>query len=353
MENSVLFLIIGVLVGIIVMLVVMLLSKKPSEDNSSNVDFVERLGKFESNILDSVNTKLSDDSKEVNKTMLEVMQRLTTIDDAQKQMLDLSSNVGQLQNILTDKKTRGIYGEVTLKHVVENVLGHNDKLYQLQYTIPCDSEEKRIADCMIFAPEPIGMLAVDSKFPLENYKNMMQPDISDAEQARLSKLFESDVKKHINAIADKYIIPNITAEEAIMFLPAEAIFAEINAYHPDLLDYAASRHVWVCSPTTLMATLTTIQMAVKNIEQNKNAAKLQQELNKLSEEFKRYETRWSNLATHLATVQKDAKDIQTTTGKITNRFKAIEKVKLDVDVKDTEEIEDSDLIEVAEGEKNE
>ena len=345
-------LIIGVLVGVIVMLVVML-NKKPVQDNSANVDMVERLGKFENNILESMNTKLSQDSQQVNKTMLDVMQRLTTIDDAQKQMLDLSTNVGQLQNILTDKKTRGIYGEVTLKHVVENVLGHNDKLYQLQYTIPCDSEEKRIADCMIFAPEPIGMLAVDSKFPLENYKNMMQPDISDSEQSRLSKLFESDVKKHINAIADKYIIPNVTAEEAIMFLPAEAIFAEINAYHPDLLDYAASRHVWVCSPTTLMATLTTIQMAVKNIEQNKNAAKLQQELNKLSDEFKRYETRWNSLANHLETVRKDAKEIQTTTGKITNRFKAIEKVKLDVDVIDTEEIESSDLIEVAEGEENE
>lgn len=355
MSNSIVILIICALVGVIIMQMVMLvlfLSRKPEKNDSANVEMVERLGRFETNILESMNTKLSEDSKEVNKTILDVMQRLTTIDNAQKQMADLSSNVGQLQSILTDKKTRGIYGETTLKHVVENVLGHNDKLYQLQYTIPCDSEEKRIADCMIFAPEPIGMLAVDSKFPLENYQKMMQAD-NETEQARLSKLFEADTKKHINAIADKYIIPNVTAEEAIMFLPAEAIFAEINAYHPELLDYAASRHVWVCSPTTLMATLTTIQMAVKNIEQNKNAAKLQQELNKLSDEFKRYEQRWSNLAGHMNTIQKDVKEINTTTDKISKRFKAIEKVKLDVDVIDTEMIEGSDLIEVTEGEENE
>lgn len=347
METTILVLIIGILIGVVVMLAVML-AKKPVQNNE---DMIERLGRFENNITESVNNKLSQDSQQVNKTMQDVISKLATIDKAQTQMLDLSSNVNQLQSILTDKKTRGIYGEVTLKHVVENVLGNNDKLYQLQYTIPYkdDTDIKRIADCMIFAPEPVGMLAVDSKFPLENYKNMMQQGISDTEQAKLSKLFESDVKKHIDAIANKYIIPNVTADEAIMFLPAEAIFAEINAYHPDLLDYAASRHVWVCSPTTLMATLTTIQMAVKNIEQSKNAVKLQTELKKLSEEFKRYNTRWEDIAKHIGTVQKDVENLNVTSKKIGNRFKAIEKVKFDTtDAIDTDILESSELIEITE-----
>jgi DNA recombination protein RmuC len=357
MDGNTVYIILGILIGVIIMLIVLLMK---SSKSTSDTDTVERLGKFENDILEALNTKFSQNSElmntkfsqnsetlntklsqgsdKVNQIMQDVIERLTVIDEAQKQMKGLSTSVGSLQSILTDKKTRGIYGETTLKHVVTNVFGENDRLYKLQYSF----DSGRIADCVIFAPEPIGILAIDSKFPLENYNQMMRQDITDAEQRTLTSLFKQDVKKHINAIADKYIIPNVTANEAIMFVPAEAIFAEINAYHEDLIDYAATRHVWICSPTTLMATLTTMQMAILNIEQSRNATIIQQELLKLKEQFEKYDARWENLTKHINNVSKDVDSLNITGKKISKRFAEIEKVKLDA--YNFSDIKPSDLI---------
>ena len=133
-----------------------------------------------------------------------------------------------MQGILTDKKTRGIFGEVNLEHIMANVFGaNNKKIYQIQY--PFDNNT--IADCVLFAPEPLGTVAIDSKFPLENYQAMVNRSNTASVRANAEKLFKADVKKHIDDISNKYIIPGVTSDQAIMFLPAEAIFAEINAYH--------------------------------------------------------------------------------------------------------------------------
>ena len=148
-------------------------------------------------------------------------------------------------------------------------------------------------------------------------------------------MFKSDVKKHIDAISSKYIIPGITSDQAILFLPAEAIFAEINAYHNDLLDYAYKHKVWITSPTTLISTLTTIQVIIKNIERDKYTKVIHQELRLLDEEFKRYKDRWDKLYRSIETVSRDVKDIYTTTDKITKRFNSINQV-------DIEEIGDSE-----------
>ena len=192
-----------------------------------------------------------------------------------------------------------------------------------------------IADAVLFAPLPLGTIAIDSKFPLESYKIMVDKDTSKLEREMASKQFKIDVKKHIDAISSKYIIMGVTSNQAIMFLPAEAIFAELNAYHNDLIEYAYSKNVWITSPTTLMATITVIQVLLMNIERDKYAKIIHEELNKLGLEFSRYKERWDKLSRSIETVSKDAQNLYITTDKITKRFDSINKV----DIKDNKYIE--------------
>ncbi len=194
-------------------------------------------------------------------------------------------------------------------------------------------ENNTIADCVLFAPEPLGIVAIDSKFPLENYQLMIDKKISNEERCKAVKNFKNDLKKHIDDISSKYIITGVTSNQAIMFLPAEAIFAEVNAYHSDIIEYAYKKRVWITSPTTLISTLTTIQVIIKNIERDKYTSIIHKELNLLSDEFKRYKERWDKLSRSIETVNKDIKDIYNTTEKITKRFDSINSVdieKLDV-----------------------
>ena len=177
-------------------------------------------------INEQVNTRLDQNFEKTNKTFTSVIERLSKIDEAQKKIDHLSSDIISLQNVLTDKKSRGIYGEVNLKHILANVFGEkNDTIYRLQYTLP----NKTIADSVLFAPEPLGTIVIDSKFPLEHYQKMVDRSLSKQERDVAEKMFKQDVKKHIDAIADNYIIEGVTSTQAIMFLPAEAIFAEMNA----------------------------------------------------------------------------------------------------------------------------
>ena len=186
-------------------------------------------------ISDKVNERLDENFERSNKTFAAVLSRLSRIDEAQKKIDSLSNDIVSLQSILTDKKTRGIYGEVNLEHIMSNVFGaKNDKVYQMQYSF----DNNTIADCVLFAPLPLGTIAIDSKFPLENYQTMVDKSISSERRVEAEKLFKSDMKRHIDAISSKYIIPNVTSNQAILFLPAEAIFAEVNAYQTELLEYA-------------------------------------------------------------------------------------------------------------------
>ena len=193
-------------------------------------------------------------------------------------------------------------------------------------------ENGSIADAVLFAPEPLGLVAIDSKFPLENYRIMVDKNQDKLSREAASKLFKNDVKKHIDAIASKYIIPGVTSDQAIMFLPAEAIFAELNAHHDDIIEYAYKKRIWITSPTTLMSTLTTIEVIIKNQERDKYAKIIQEELQKLSIEFSRYKDRWDKLSRSIETVNKDVLDIHTTTEKISKRFDSINKV----DIKEIE-----------------
>lgn len=276
-------------------------------------------------INEKVNTRLDENFEKTNKTFTNVLERLSKIDEAQKKIDSLSTEIVSLQSVLTDKKTRGIFGEVNLNYILTSVFGEkNDRLYEIQYKLP----NGYIADSVLHAPEPLGNVCIDSKFPLENYEKMTNKSLSKEERDMATKLFKLDVKKHIEAISSKYIIPGTTSNQAILFLPAEAIFAEINAYHPDLLKEAYNKHVWITSPTTLMSTLTTLAMIIKNMERDKYAKVIQTELNKLAIDFSRYKERWDKLSRSIDTVSKDVKDIHVTTDKISKRFESINQVEI-------------------------
>ena len=297
---------------------------------SMNEDYTKLTDKLEERLIyinDRVNERLDENFNRTNKAFTSVLTTLSKIDEAQKKIDNLSTDIVSLQGILTDKKSRGIFGEINLKHILVSVFGEkNDKIYKLQYTLP----NSYIADAMLFTPEPLGTIAIDSKFPLENYQIMVDKNNSNAERNNAEKQFKIDVKKHIDAISSKYIIMGVTSNQAIMFLPAEAIFAELNAYHNDLIEYAYSKNVWITSPTTLMATITVIQVLLMNMERDKYAKIIHEELNKLGLEFSRYKERWDKLSRSIETVSKDAQNLYITTDKITKRFDSINKV----DIKD-------------------
>ncbi len=354
------YIIIGLLVAIIVLLIIILIKK------NSNDDILLKLGKFETEIIKSlgdfkydfskdiekdfketnnvlekrimllnekVNERLDSNFEKTNKTFMSVLERISKIDEAQKKIDGLSNDIISLQSVLTDKKTRGIFGETSLGYILNSVFGINDKIYREQYTL----SNGTIADAILFAPEPLGTIAIDSKFPLEHYEIMTDRKKEKSEREAASKAFKADVKRHIDAIKNKYVIPGETANEAIMFLPAEAIFAEINAYHPDLVEYSYKSKVWICSPTTLMSTLTIISMILKNMERDKYAKVIHDELNKLGIEFNRYKERWDKLSRSINSVSKDVEEIHTTTDKITKRFASISNVNIAIEDKDDDD----------------
>ena len=295
---------------------------------SVNDDF-EALNRKIEGRLDLMNAKveerLAKGFEETTKTFGSVLERLGKIDEAQKKIEALSSNVVSLQDILTDKKSRGIFGEVQLYQILASVFGEkNDRTYQKQYKL----SNNTMVDVMLFTPEPIGNIAIDSKFPLENYRKMYDSELTNEERINARKEFVGNLKKHIDDISEKYIIKNETSDQAIMFLPAEAIFAEINAYHTDVIDYAYRKNVRIASPTTLVSVLTTIQMILTNIEREKYASVIQEELGKLHEEFGRYEKRWKALEKDIEKVTKDVKEITTTSNKISKRFTEISNVNM-------------------------
>ena len=301
-------------------------SFKDDLNRSLHSDFEHLNEQVEKRLLavnEQVNLRLDQNFEKTNKTFTNVIERLSKIDEAQKKIDILSSDIISLQSILTDKKTRGIYGEVHLKHLMSNIFGEkNDTIYRLQYPLPNGT----IVDCILFAPSPLGTIGIDSKFPLEHYQKMVDRKLSKEERLIAEKQFKLDVKKHIDAIADKYIIEGVTSRQAIMFLPAEAIFAEINAYHQDLIDYAYRRRVFITSPTTLISTLTVIQMIIKNMEKDKYTSIIHEELNKLGLEFARYKERWDKLSKSIQTVNKDVENVSITTDKISKKFTSINQV---------------------------
>ncbi|MEG0794375.1 MAG: DNA recombination protein RmuC [Bacilli bacterium] len=347
------YIIIGLLVVTLILLIILLVRR------NNNNDLMERLGHFEANInkeigdfkfsfskdlgndfeklnmkienklgliSDAVNERLDKNFEKSNRTFISVLERLSKIDEAQKKIDGLSNEIVSLQNVLTDKKTRGTFGEVNLEYILNNAFGSKKSgVYETQHKF----KSGVISDAILYAPSPLGTIAIDSKFPLENYQRMTNRERSKEERTLAEKLFVADVKKHISDISEKYIVPGETSDEAIMFLPAEALFAEINAYHPELINFAYSKNVWIAGPTTLISTLSIISMILKNMERDKYAKVIHEELGKLSVEFSRYRERWDKLSRSVKSVNQSIDELNTTTDKITKRFDSINSVDID------------------------
>ncbi len=272
-----------------------------------------------------VEKRLTEGFEKTTATFGDILKRLALIDEAQKKITELSTNVVSLQEILADKSSRGAFGEVQLHSLVRNVLA--EASYQLQYTLP----NGKIADCVLFLPEPTGMVAIDSKFPLESYRRMTDVDASDLNRKAAEKQFKQDIQKHVQDISEKYILPGTTSDGAVMFIPAEAVFAEIQAHHGDLVEKAHAARVWMVSPTTLWATLNTARAVLKDAATKEQVHIIQEHLTYLAKDFDRFQDRMNNLAKHIKQAHDDVDNVNISANKISSRFEKIERVELEND----------------------
>ena len=286
---------------------------------SLNAKIDERLDQ----ISGKVSERLDEGFKKTNETFVNVMARLATIDEAQKKIDGLTGSVLSLQELLGDKRARGAFGEVQLEALVRNVLPTS--AFEMQCTLSNGTR----ADCVLKLPAPTGMVAVDSKFPLENYHRMFDPETNEVDYTLAQKLFKADVKRHVDAISGKYIIAGETSDGAVMFIPAEAVFAEIHAHHAEVVEYANAKHVWIVSPTTLMAVLNTARAVLKDVETRNQIHVIKDELVKLSVDFARFDDRMRKLADHVRQAHEDAQQVQISSKKISQRFAQIEGVELE------------------------
>ncbi len=275
------------------------------------------------NISDQVDKRLADGFEKTTATFSDVIKRLALIDEAQKKITELSSNVITLQEILADKRSRGAFGEVQLNSLIKNILPENS--FSLQHTL---SNGMRV-DCLLLLPKPTGNVAVDAKFPLESFRKMTEIESSNSDRQQASKQFKLDIRKHIKDISSKYILENETSSGAMMFIPAEAVFAEIQSRHPDLVELAQHSHVWMVSPTTLWAILNTARAVLKDAATREQVDLIQDHLRLLAEDFDRFKKRMDGLARHIEQAHEGVQQVNTSARKITARFDQIERVELD------------------------
>jgi DNA recombination protein RmuC len=288
----------------------------------SNNELHDILQKRLNDISGQVEHRLNKGFEKTTETFTDVIKRLALIDEAQKRITELSSNVVSLQEVLTDKRSRGAFGEVQMAGLIRNVMPEGS--YSLQHTL---SNGMRV-DCMMFLPEPTGHIAIDSKFPLDSYQKMMDDEATDSDRLSAGKQFRLDIRKHIKDISGKYIIEGKTADGAIMFIPAEAVFAEIHAHQPTLVEEAQRARVWMVSPTTLMAVLTTARAVLKDSATRKQVHVIQEHLVNLAKDFDRFRIRMDSLSKHIQQANKDVEEVHISANKISGRFEKIEKVEL-------------------------
>lgn len=268
-----------------------------------------------------VGASLEETSTKTFETLGNLSARLTAIDEAQKNITELSSQVVGLQDILANKQARGAFGEVQLQDIVKNALPPS--AYAFQATLKSGVR----ADCLIHLPNPPGSIAIDAKFPLDAYHGLRNAK-DDGERNLAQRQFRADLLKHVTDISAKYIIPGETAESALMFLPSEAVYAELHANFPDVVTKSYQARVWIVSPTTLMATLNTVRAVLKDVEMRKQAGVIQKYVGLLLQDVGRLGGRVESLEKHFAQAEKDIRDIRTSTDQITKRGEKIHDVEL-------------------------
>ena len=247
----------------------------------------------------------------------DLQQRLATIDKAQENITKLSGDVLSLQDILSNKQTRGAFGEIQLHDIVIKALPQDS------FTMQATLSNGRRADCIIHLPNPPGPIAIDSKFPLEAYEAMRRAS-AEADLAEAARQFRTALRKHIRDISEKYIIEGETADGALMFLPSEAVYAEIHANFPDLVRESFAARVWIVSPTTCMATLNTMRAILKDARMRAQAGSIRRELGLLYQDVDRLGTRVENLDRHFGQAAKDLSEIKISSEKAGRRARRLD-----------------------------
>ncbi len=279
-----------------------------------------------SSINDKVENRLKEGFKSTSELFDVISNRLVAIDHTQKNIEKLSGHVDDLSKLLSDKKLRGMYGEVQLYHILDNVFGENNKaLYEKQKKL----SNQAIVDAIIYGPDGVGNISIDSKFSLENYILMNNPDASIDDRNQATKDFKTNIKKHIDDISNKYIVTPETANQAIMFIPSEAVFSEVQSKNLDLIEYAQKKHVWITSPTTLVYMLTLMMVLNANAAKEKNAIKMLQELQAIYDDFKRFFERFQELQKILIRLNDATSTLDITVGKINRKVYRIENSEFD------------------------
>ncbi len=340
MEPSVIVLIAVAAVGLaaVVLLVALAglrgrLSMLAESQAAAQAQLAERLQAQERALTRGVEERLADLSRRVGESleksslqthnsMSELKERLVAIDVAQKNITELSSQVVGLQQILDNKQARGGFGETQLQNLVADVLPAS--AYSLQATL---SNGMR-ADCLIRLPKPPGDIVVDSKFPLESYRALCEAT-DDLARKEAGKRFGADIMVHVRAISEKYILPGETADSALMFLPSEAVYAELHARFPDIVQKAHRVRVYTVSPTTLWAMLHTIRAVMKDVRMREQAGVIQKEVAKLMDDIGRLSERAANLQKHFDQAVEDVRHIRTSTEKIAAKGERIRDVEIE------------------------
>lgn len=309
------------------------LSQMAESQAASQNHMAEQLRAQETNVRKVLDERLADVTRKVGENLEKtttrnaealgaLSERLAVIDAAQKNITELSAEVVGLQDILSNKQARGAIGQTQMEDLVRNVLPRG--AYDFQVTL---TNGKR-ADCIIRLPNPPGVIAVDSKYPHEAFMQLTTA-ADDRARTAAEQAFRTDVLKHIKDIAEKYIVPGETADSAIMFVPAESVFAELHDRFPGIVEEGFKRRVYIVSPTTLMATLNTVRTILKDARMREQAHIIQKEIGKLMEDVGRLDKRVAALSTHFDQAQNDVKEIRTSTGKIVKRGQEIENIPLE------------------------
>ncbi len=272
-------------------------------------------------VTQKVGDGLQQSTVKTNETLTALQERLVRIDSAQQKISSLSEQVVSLQEILSNKQSRGAFGEIQLNDLVTSILPPS--AYEFQVKL---SNDKR-ADCVLKLPNPPGTIVIDSKFPLESYQALRQAQ-TDRQKLEASRFFKASLLKHIKDISEKYIIKGQTAESALMFLPSESVYAELHANFTEVVELSFRAKVWIVSPTTLMATLNTVRAILKDAKMQEQASIIQKEVGLLTQDVSRIDNRIENLSKHFELANKDIGEIKISSAKISKRIDKIEEIEL-------------------------
>ncbi len=294
--------------------------------NNSNNNLLKYFENRLTQIQETINDRLSGSASLTAKSLGSLQERLVTIDKAQNNIEKLSNNVLSLQDILSNKQSRGAFGEIQLNDIVSKALPPDS--YKFQALL---SNGKRV-DCLINLPSPPGPISVDSKFPLESYEKLVQAK-NDLEKNKAKKEFKSSLKEHIKSISSKYIVYGDTADGALMFLPSETIYAELHSNFPDIVRESFDARVWIVSPTTCMATLNTMRAILKDSKLKEQTERISVELKLLIKDICRLEERSLSLSKHFGLAQKDLQEIEISMKKTLKRADKLDTLEFEDKIK--------------------